>query len=57
MPASEAAASAIPYRDTRVDPYRSTSAPAGTEASALAPKYAETARPSPAGEKWSSSPI
>ena len=47
----------MPKRETVAEPYRSTSAPAGTEARALAPKYADTARPSPAGEKSSSSPI
>jgi hypothetical protein len=54
MASSDAEARPIPHRETIVEPYRSTIAPAGTDASALAPKYAETARPSPAGEKSSS---
>ena len=37
-PSREAAAKPIPKRETVVEPYRSTSAPAGIEASALAPK-------------------
>jgi hypothetical protein len=38
MAASATAERAMPHRETVVEPYRSTRAPAGTEASAVAPK-------------------